>query len=269
LIEKLIYTPMITSVKNPKIQWVKRLQNKSKERQENRVCVVEGVRLVEEAHASNWRITNTFVSETLSVRGQRIVDEIRRSETQIEVVSENVLRAISDTKSPQGIVAIIELNKLPLPRLLDFVLILDHLSDPGNMGTILRTCAAANVQAVFLTKGCVDVYSPKVLRAGMGAQFRVPIKAVNWDEIRAHIHASNLHVFLSSASIGEPYYQVDFQQPLALIIGSESQGVSEIAAQHAESKVMIPMPGGGESLNAAVATGILLFEIARQKETNL
>lgn len=259
---------MITSVKNPKIQWVKRLQNKPKERQANKVFVVEGVRLVEEAHASNWRIINTFVSETLSVRGKHIVDEIRRAETKIEVVNENVMRSISDTKSPQGIVAIIEMTKLPLPRPLDFILILDQLSDPGNMGTILRTCAAANVQAVFLTEGCVDAYSPKVLRAGMGAQLRVPIEAMNWDEISAHVDASKLHVYLSSAGNGEPYYQVDFQRPLALIIGSESQGVSETAAKHADSKVMIPMPGGGESLNAAVAAGILVFEIARQKETS-
>lgn len=260
---------MITSVKNPKIQWVKRLQNKSKERQANKVFVVEGVRLVEEAHASNWRITNTFISEMLSVRGQQLVDVFHSSETNVEIVSENVMRAISDTKSPQGIVAIIEMNKLPLPRQLDFVLILDHLSDPGNLGTILRTCAAANVEAVWLTEGCVDAYSPKVIRSGMGAHFRVPIEVMNWDEISAHVDASKLHVYLSSADIGEPYYQVDFQRPLALIIGSESQGVSEIAAQRADSKVMVPMPGGGESLNAAVAAGIMLFEIARQKETSL
>jgi TrmH family RNA methyltransferase len=259
---------MITSSKNPKVQRIKRLQSKSKERQAEKEFVIEGVRLMEEAHSANWEFKQVFVTETLSGRGRKLVEVIQESGTKIDSVSSNVMRAISDTKNPQGIAAVIGLKTLPLPDQLNFVLILDKLRDPGNLGTILRTSVAANVQAVFLTPGSVDVLSPKVLRAGMGAQFRIPILPENWIEIDNLLMGANLHVYFATSAGGDSYYAADFKRPLALIIGGEAEGASDRALQDADSKITIPMPGGGESLNAAVAAGILLFEIARQRENN-
>jgi TrmH family RNA methyltransferase len=262
-----IIAEMITSTQNPRIQWVRRLQSKSKTRQADNVFIIEGVRLIEEAQSANWGLRYIFFTETLGDRGKKLVDTFLGSETKLELVSANVMQAISDTKNPQGILAVVAMKSLPVPDQLDFVLILDRLRDPGNMGAILRTAAAAKVQAVLLTTGSVDVYSPKVLRAGMGAQFRMPIQNKEWIEIKTQINNANLHTFLATSDGKVTYHEAEFQRPLALIIGGEADGVSDKIFQSADSRVMIPMPGGGDSLNAAVAAGILLFEIARQRES--
>jgi TrmH family RNA methyltransferase len=256
---------MITSTQNPRIQWVRRLQSKSRYRQADNVFIIEGVRLIEEAQSANWGFRYIFFTETLGDRGKKLVDHFIGTETKLELVSANVMQAISDTKNPQGILAVLEMKSLPLPGRLDFVLILDRLRDPGNLGAILRTAAAANVQAVFLTTGSVDAYSPKVLRAGMGAQFRLPIQYKDWIEIKNQVKSASLKIYLATTGGGISCYEAGFQHPLALIIGGEADGASDLILQSADSRVMIPMPGGGDSLNAAVAAGILLFEVTRQR----
>ncbi|MGB7094159.1 MAG: RNA methyltransferase substrate-binding domain-containing protein, partial [Anaerolineales bacterium] len=157
---------MISSTKNPKIQWVLRLQNKSKDRHADQVFAIEGVRLLEEARASDWKIRSIFYADTLSDRGMNLVNASLNTGTQIESVSPKVMSAISDTKNPQGILAVIEMRSLPVPDQLNFALILDQMRDPGNLGTIRRSAAAAGVQVVYLSPGTVDAFSPKVLRAG-------------------------------------------------------------------------------------------------------
>ncbi|MCK4724814.1 MAG: RNA methyltransferase [Anaerolineales bacterium] len=257
---------MITSTKNPKIQWVRGLQSKSKERQAEQVIIIEGVRLLEEAQESNWVVRSIFYTETLSDRGMNLVNAYKDSETRLDTVSSNVMQAISDTKNPQGILAVIEMRSIPVPDQPDFLLILDGVRDPGNLGTIIRTAAAAGVQAVYLTPGTVDVFSPKVVRAGMGAHFRLPIHSASWIDICSRIKSANLHAFLATSESGDFYYDSDFQRALVLIIGGEAEGASKTAIQVSDSRLQIPMPGGGESLNASVAAGILLFEIAHQRE---
>jgi TrmH family RNA methyltransferase len=257
---------MITSTKNPNIQWVRRLQSKSKVRQAEQVIVIEGVRLLEEAQDSNWVIRSIYYADTLSDRGMNLVNTFRDSETRLDTVSSNVMQAISDTKNPQGILAVIEMRSIPVPDQPDLLLILDGVRDPGNLGTIIRTAAAAGVQAVYLTPGTVDAFSPKVLRAGMGAHFRLPIHSASWIDICSQIKGANLHAYLAISESGEFYYDSDFQRALVLIIGGEAEGASKTAIQVSDSQVQIPMPGGGESLNASVAAGILLFEIAHQRE---
>jgi len=257
---------MITSTKNPRIQWVRRLQSKPKERQADSVFVIEGVRLVEEAQDAKWVVRNIFYTETLSDRGKILVKIFQESDTKIEAVSSNVMQAISDTKNPQGILGVVEMRSLTLPEQTDYLLVLDQVRDPGNLGTILRTAAAAGVQAVFLPPGTADAFSPKVLRAGMGAHFRLPLFSTSWNEIRTLINSANLHAYLATSEDGIYYYDSDFQRPLVLIIGGEAEGASQTAIEGADSQVKIPMPGGGDSLNASVAAGILLFEIARQRE---
>ncbi len=257
---------MITSTKNPTIQWARRLQSKSKERHAENVFVIEGVRLIEAALDANWGARYIFYTETLSDRGMNLVKAYEGRNTQIEAVSSNVMQAISDTKNPQGILAVIEIKSLPAPENIDLILVLDQVRDPGNLGTILRTAAAAGVQAVYLPLGTVDAFSPKVLRAGMGAHFRLPIFSISWNEISSLINGANLHVYLATAEDGKSYYDSDFQRPLVLIIGGEAEGASRTAVEETDSLINIPMPGGGDSLNASVAAGILLFEIARQKE---
>lgn len=257
---------MITSTKNPRIQRIRRLQGKPKERQAEQVIIVEGVRLLEEALVSNWAFRETFYTEPLNDRGTHLVNKIQGLGSRVEKVSPRVIQAISDTETPQGVVAVLEMRPMPVPAQLDFLLVLDQIRDPGNLGTILRTAVAANTQAVYLTQGTVDAFSSKVLRAGMGAHFRLPIHTSDWRGIRSAIEKAGLRVFLSTSIGGNNYSDSDFKPPLALIIGGEAEGASHDAHQIAEFQVHIPMPGGSESLNAAVAAGILLFEVARQRE---
>jgi TrmH family RNA methyltransferase len=258
---------MITSTKNPKIQWVRSLQSRAQVRRAEGAFVVEGVRLVEEALAAGWEARLLLHTEALNERGAAVLAGFAARGAQIEPVAEHVLRAASDTESPQGILAVLPLRALPLPEDLDFVFIPDGVRDPGNLGSMLRTAAAAGTQAVFLPIGTADPYAPKVVRAAMGAHFRLPIAILAWEEIEARLRSAALRVYLAAAGEGVPYFQAEFRDPLALIVGGEAEGAGQAARNLAPARVHIPMPGGGESLNAAAAAAILLFEAARQRNS--
>jgi TrmH family RNA methyltransferase len=247
---------MITSVHNPRVQEVRKLQAQAKMRREEHAFVVEGVRLAEEALAAGWEAKLVMYTDQLDERGMALVEQFKMRSVPAEQVSQPVMKALSETETPQGLLVVLNLNLIPMPSSLNFLLILDGLRDPGNLGTILRTAAAARVQGVVLAPGCADAWSPKVLRAGMGAHFRVPIQALRWDEI-----------YLADSAAGLPYAGADFLSPLALIVGGEASGAGSEAAFLADAKVHIPMPGGSESLNAAIAASIILFEVLRQRGT--
>ena len=259
---------MITSIHNPKIQKVRALLNRRQDREEARAFVAEGVRLVEEAAAANWQVQQVlFCPEQLSLRGQQLVERCRQLGAEVEPVAPHIMQAATGTETPQGVLAVLELTPLPLPDRLNFVLVLDEVRDPGNLGTLLRSAAAAGVQAVLLTPGTTDAFSPKVVRSGMGAHFRLPIRASTWDEIRrvCHLQTPPLHLYLAEAEQGDSCWSLDMRQPLALLIGGEAEGASEAARSVADSNILIPMPGCSESLNAAVAGSILMFEVVRQR----
>lgn len=256
---------MITSTKNPKIQRIRSLLARPKERREAGMFVLEGVRLVEEALAAGWAAELVLYAENVSARGRGIVNSFASRGAQVEEVAPEVLAAISDTQTPQGLLAVLPIQSLPLPERLDFAFIPDGVRDPGNLGTMLRTAAAAGVGAIFLPPGTADPYSPKVLRAAMGAHFRLPIHSATWAEIAASLSNASLQVYLAAAGEGIPYTKADFRSPVVLIIGGEAEGAGEEAARLAHTRVHIPMPGGINSLNAAVAAGILLFEAVRQR----
>lgn len=256
---------MIISTKNPRIQLVRMLLNRPKERREAGAFVVEGVRLAEEALAAGWGAQLVLFSADLGERGREVVAGFAAAGAPVEEATTEALAAASDTQSPQGLLAVLPLRSLPLPERADFVLILDGVRDPGNLGTILRTAAAAGVGAVFLGPGTADPYAPKVLRAAMGAHFRLPFRSASWEEIAATISAASLQVYLAAAGEGLPYTQADLRRPVAILVGGEAQGAGAEAAQLAAERIHIPMPGGIDSLNAAVAAGVLLFEAVRQR----
>ena len=225
--------------------------------------MIEGVRLVEEAIRAKAPVQLVLHTDDLDPRGRAALDQLARLGAQIIPVAPRIMAAASDTKTPPGLLAIIPFPAFALPPS-SFVLVLDRLSDPGNLGTLLRTAAAAGVEAVFLMPGTVDAYSPKVVRAAMGAHFHLPITQLLWDELATRL--TGLEVWLAEAREGERYDRVDWRGPCALVIGSEAEGSSAAARRFAPRRVHIPMPGQAESLNAAVAAGVLLFEAARQKK---
>lgn len=254
---------MITSAQNPKIKWIRSLLANGRLRKEEGVFVVEGVRLVEEALLEGWDARLVLYTSDLGPRGRRVLEGYAGRGVTLEETSEQVMRQASDTGSPQGLLAVLEQRQLPLPEPMDFVFIPDAVRDPGNLGSMLRTASAAGVQAVLLPPGSVDPYSPKVLRGGMGAHFRLPVLSLAWEKIEAVLQP--LTVYLAAAGDGEPYWKIDFCPPMALIIGGEAEGAGPQAQQLADRCVCIPMPGGGESLNAAAAGAVILYDVLRQR----
>jgi TrmH family RNA methyltransferase len=255
---------MITSSQNPKLKLARALAGRSKDRREADAFLAEGVRLVEEALSADWPIRFVLYSSGLSERGQALVEKLKNSEIEIDEVSDDLLQAASETETSQGILAVLDHAPLSIPHSLNFVLIPDQIRDPGNLGTLIRTASAAGAQAVLLSPETADAFAPKVVRAGMGAHFRLPIHAMEWDEIEQVCKQAGLQVFLADM-IGQTCWETDFRGPLALIVGSEAEGASEQARKLITTIVSIPMPGEAESLNAGVAGAVLMFEIVRQR----
>jgi len=256
---------MITSSQNPKLKLVRALQGRPKVRREESAFLVEGVRLVEEALIADWPIRFVLYSDGLSERGQELISRLKAAGHEVDDVAGDLLQAASETDTSQGIMAVLELTTIPLPHLPNFILIPDLIRDPGNLGTLIRTASAAGVQAVLLPPGTADAFAPKVVRAGMGAHFRLPVHAMDWDEIGQVCKSANLQVFLADMD-GISCWDTNFRGPLALIVGGEAEGASEPARNLADSAVSIPMPGEAESLNAGVAGAVLMFEVVRQRD---
>jgi TrmH family RNA methyltransferase len=254
---------MISSKSNPTIKRIRRLQASRRFREQNQAYVVESARWLKELALAEINPETILVTESwLNIEANRQL--VRVFSASVQVVSDSVLAYASELDSPVGILAIIPMfSSLRLPEQLTWLLILDGISDPGNMGAILRTAAGAGVDGVLVTPGSVDRYNPKVIRAGMGAHLHLPIVKENWSEIRKL--SSQLTVYLADAHGGTTYNEVDWCKPTALIIGSEALGASKGAQELCDEHVSIPMADSSESLNAAVATGVLLFEAARQR----
>jgi RNA methyltransferase, TrmH family len=262
---------MITSIRNPKVQMVRALNAQAKASREAGAFVIEGVRLVEEAHAQGWLPEWVLYSQSISPRGMQLVQSYQDQGIQVEQVTPAVLKAASDTESPQGILAVLPFKQLSVTADLNFVLILDGVSDPGNLGTILRTASAAGVELVLLTPGSADPFAPKVVRSGMGAHFHLPIRSCSWDDIVGYLAPEGtdqrIKIYLADAAGPLIYTQAPLKSPLALIVGGEAEGAGEQARALAQERVKIPMPGRAESLNVAAAAAILLFEVVRQRGT--
>jgi TrmH family RNA methyltransferase len=264
---------MITSNQNSKIKLVRALLGRSKERRESGAFVAEGVRLVEEAVKANWNFRFVLYDETLNERGRLQVEGLRLKGVDVEEVSAGVMKSLSGTETPQGILAILRFSESPIlrqaqdsvPNLLNFILIPDQIRDPGNLGTLLRSAAASGVQAVLIPPETTDAFAPKVLRSGMGAHFRVSIHSMSWEEIEKVVKLEGLNVWVADMD-GQPCWETDLRQPVALIVGNEAEGVSESARKLASGKIGIPMKGETESLNVGAAGSVLMFEVMRQRD---
>lgn len=258
---------MITSTKNPRIQYIRKLQSSSRVRQKDGIFVVEGVRLSEEAYLSGAHPDLVLYTEDIPPRGEEIVIGFGSRGVEVIPVAPHVMQSASDTQTPQGILALLPIKIPPKLKDPDFIVIPDGIRDPGNMGTILRTALAAGVGAVIIPPGTTDPYAPKVVRAGMGAHFRLPIYTMDWGEIHDLVTRYKLSVFLADSTGGPSYLEADFQTPLILVIGGEATGTRAEAQTLASSRVHIPMSNSVESLNSGIAAGILMFEVHRQRRS--
>jgi len=255
---------MITSTHNPKLKLIRALQGRAKERRDAGAFVAEGIRLVEEAYSTNWPFRFVLHDEVLNKRGSSLVENLKSRGVDCEEVSSGLMKSLSETETPQGLLAVLNDSQLPISNSLNFVLIPDQIRDPGNLGTLLRTAAAAGVQAVILPPETTDAFAPKVVRSGMGAHFRLPIHSMSWEEIEKMLQVAGLKVFIADMN-GQSCWETDLRRPIALVIGGEADGASESARKLANQKISIPMSGKIESLNAGVAGSILMFEVVRQR----
>ncbi len=255
---------MITSLANEKVKYVRSLKRRRVRYREGRFFV-EGVRLVKDAWEAGITPAFVFYGPDLMDRPEvrTLLSAMQAAGVPCLAVSDRVLRAVSDTVTPQGIVAVLPMPEMRPPARSDLVLILDGVRDPGNLGAILRVAAGAGVGQVWMAPGTADPFSPKVVRAGMGAHFRLSLAWGTWEHIRRAVEG--YRVWLADASGERLYDEVDWSLPSALIMGGEAAGAGEEAKRLAVGRVRIPLADGVESLNVAVATGVILFEAVRQR----
>ncbi|MBR2190123.1 MAG: RNA methyltransferase [Eubacterium sp.] len=266
---------MITSTSNEQIKRIVKLREKSKERKTEGLFVVEGIRIFKEIPAMD--IDSVYVSESF-VETYINVDKESATENRYDnipdlfsrvdytVVADNVFKKLSDTVNPQGVLAVVRMADYTLDEVLSnrdkensCIVVLDKIQDPGNLGTIIRTGEGAGISAVVMSSDTVDLYNPKVIRSTMGSIFRVPCVIV--DDLGAAVNemkASGVTTYAAHLD-GEDISSVELANDRAFLIGNEANGLSDEVASLADKKIKIPMEGEVESLNAAVATAILIY----------
>ena len=258
---------VISSKDNEIIKKIKSLKEKKYRDIEN-CYIIEGIKLVKEAIAENAKIKQIVVCEDCINDGEIDTDTLYEiAKFDVVYVTEKVFKTITDVKTPQGIIAVIEKNNInsKIDYSQDIIIALDGVQDPGNLGTILRTVDSANLKQIILSKESADSYNPKVVRSTMGAIFRVNIiEADSLKEMLQEAKKNNFKVMVTSLDTKNSIYDVDYSKKV-IVIGNEANGVSKEVQAIADEKVKIPMLGKTESLNASVAAGIMIYEYVRKK----
>ena len=258
---------LITSKDNDFIKHLKKLKDK-KYREEYGEFIVEGIKMIQEAIDEKAIIKDIIVCDDCKNQeyfSKEFLYEIAKYNC--IYVTEKVFLQITDVTNPQGILAVIDRKKIDsdINYDSDLFLILDNIQDPGNMGTILRTADSINLKQIIVAKGTADIYNPKVVRSTMGAIFRVKVIEIeDLTKVVKEMKKRKIKVYATDLATNSSIYDVDYKKS-AIIIGNEANGVSKQLLDLADQKIKIPMIGKTESLNAAVATGVILYEYLRRK----
>ncbi len=258
---------MITSINNSQVKNIIQLNQKAKARREQGLFVAEGRKMFGEA-PSDW-ISKVYIAESLSA-DEEIMGKIKKESLPYETVAESVFRQMSDTQTPQGVLTVLKKPVYTEEELFrgenPFLMVLEDLQDPGNVGTIFRTGEGAGITGVLLTKTCVDVTNPKVIRSTMGSIYRMPFLYVE-DVVscKEKLKQKSIHTYAAHLKGRNMYDQESYLGGTAFLIGNEGKGLTDQAAEAADCLIRIPMCGKVESLNAAMAAGILMYEAARQR----
>ncbi|MFC2948606.1 TrmH family RNA methyltransferase [Virgibacillus sediminis] len=243
---------MITSTKNEKVKEWRKLHRR-KGRTSSETFLVEGHHLVEEAWKSRWPVKEVIVAD-----GTEVPDWVR--EFTVESVSTDVFQYLSQTESPQGIAAVVQM--MPGDQWQgNFLLLIDSIQDPGNLGTIIRTADAAGVDTIVLGKGTVDLFNDKVLRSTQGSVFHVPVVHADLRELLPHLQGEGFQVLATGLENAVDFKEVQVRKKTAIILGNEGAGVGDELLQLADQTVHIPIYGQAESLNVSVAAGILMYHL--------
>lgn len=258
---------MIESTSNAGVKLVIGLKEKAKVRKKENAFVVEGPRMVFET--PEHLLKKVYVSESFDsgVEEKRALLSLVQQSVSVEEVTDKVMKAMCDTVTPQGILAVVEKPTYELNDLLKgtpLLLVLETIQDPGNLGTILRTAEGAGCTGVILSKDTVDLFSPKVVRSTMGSLYRMPyFVAEDLAEIIEELKTKGITFFAAHLKGKKCYDEYDYKMPTAFLIGNEGNGLSDNISDLADEKIIIPMAGKLESLNAAMSAGILAYEASR------
>ena len=257
----------ISSKDNNLIKHIKKLKEK-KYRDEYNEFIIEGIKMVKEAINENAKIKKIIFNESF-IENNKIYEFQNKNmkEESFICVPDSIFKVLTEVDSPQGILAIIEKeSEIDLSKFDDEILIaLDNLQDPGNLGTILRTADSAKIKKILVSKGTVDCYSSKVVRSTMGAIFRTKvIECGNLKKSLEILKNKGYNIIVTSLDANKTIYDINYSKSI-IVIGNEANGVSEEVKEIATNKVIIPMLGKTESLNASVAAGIIIYEYVRQK----
>ena len=257
----------LTGLQNPVVKAAAELKQK-KYRTQNGLYLAEGLRTAEEAVAYK-AVETLFYVATDDDRTMRLLEDAAMQNIKLVCVNENVMKKIADTETPQGIIAVCKMRQPKLENLLasgKMLLVLDRVGDPGNIGTMLRTADAAGIGGLVLLKGCADIYAPKTVRSSMGSLFHIPVlSGVSEQEFVSAAKKAGYDLLVTCLDGADNLYKADLSGRIAVVMGNEAGGVSETLLEKADKRVYIPMAGRAESLNVAMAAGIVMFEALRRK----
>lgn len=253
---------MITTSQNKQVKRILKLKKSARERRKEQLFLVEGIRMFEEIPAD--RLYKVYATEEFQKAHQEMF-----SKMEPELVSPQVMKEISDTMTPQGVLALVKMKEFQMEQLAEenaLLLVLENLQDPGNLGTILRTGEGAGVTGIIMSRDTVDIYNPKVIRSTMGSIFRVPfVYADNMEQVMEFLKKNQITAYAAHLD-GTNYTKEDYNKGTAFFIGNEGNGLSRELTRAADHMIRIPMNGKVESLNAAMAAGLLMYEARRQRE---
>ena len=258
----------ITSKDNEKVKLTKSLL-KSKNRAKENKFLIEGFRILTQAIDCKANLQYVFINENFEKKEEHIefLKVLQDNNIKIYKTTNKIFNDFIDTESTQGIVGVVEINKKSIEEILNdnckFVLILDRIQDPGNMGTIIRTADAAGVDAIINLKGCVDIYNSKVTRSTMGSIFDMNIINMTQEDAISELKNRNFDIVSSYLNTNNFYDSVDYKNKTALVIGNEANGVNDELIKKSDILVKIPIYGKAESLNAAISSAILMYEIKK------
>ncbi len=258
---------MLTSLQNSLVKQIRKLHS-AKYRRQERLFLLEGTHLIEEGALAEWPMDVLCFTAAWQAKESKLLEKLQDRGIRCEPVSPEVLLSMATTVNPDGVVAMARSHSATNHTISvqSLGLILETIQDPGNVGTILRTAAAAGVEGIWLDQGCVDLESPKVLRSSAGAWFRVPTSC--GEDLPAQVQDYQNQGFQVVATLPKAnldYWAVDYTQPTLILVGNEGAGLSDALRSTATLQVSIPLSAGIESLNAAIATAVILYEAKRQR----
>lgn len=260
----------ITSLSNPKIRETLEIKNKS-DRYRERAFIIEGPHLIEMAMASGSLVKKAFFTSSFSAKkeGQRLLREISKKTVEIFEVTDRILNKLTDTETPQGIIAIASYTHRNLReirfRSVPLIVVIDGVQEPGNLGTIIRTSDAAGADAVIILRGTCDPFMQKTIRATAGSIFNIPVIHAETDKLLKWLASEKIHLIVTDVDAKVSIFDADFKNAVAFVFGNEAHGVSNSMKKNADSILKVPIIGKAESLNVAASAAVCLYEAVRQR----